>query len=692
METAAASEPFRFHAAATSPAGAVAGTDALVQETRREIAAIVRQTAELARREQSLPRFFNALADRAARAMAAEGVVIWRRTTADDRFDVIARVGKTTDLDLQPLQIGCHQRMLHEVAEDPQPVVVPPTPGATDDTLPANPSKFPVALVPVLEPSADSAKFLLEVFLEPDGGPATQRGYLRFAAQMADLASDFLRLHRIRQSEKAEARWRRLAESLPRLHSSLSVDQVAACVVDEAAELFDVDRASLCRINHKRTALIAVSHVTQLHRKNEEARRIESWAEKVNPNRPLFHEESDRVSSHDSASEDPASGDPASGEPASGEPLLQLQAAVSLGERDQFALVLQSHQPVIWEIDQRRDLQTFAAHSGKALHNAEMFGAIPWARAASILAPSASSNTLAVYRQWLMAGVLAILIAIIACFPVPLVVHCEGELYAANAQSVYAPRDGVVSEVLVEHGQAVQKDQILVRMVDQQLEQQHQSLVGERAVLLQRSGEIRGALVGQSNSHREESQRLQGEQRIVSQKIDAIDRQLALLEHERGRLTLKSDRDGVVDGWQIRRSLTERPVHRGDPLLSVIEPDGPWRVETRLAQNRIDLVLAALRATDAKEETTAQYHRVALTSAPEKLLLAEFEQMGPVVDFENEEGPAAQTSFLIAGQTLPEIQTGAPATVAIDCGYRPLLFVAFQDFIRTFTGKLRMYL
>ncbi|MEX0824765.1 MAG: biotin/lipoyl-binding protein, partial [Pirellulaceae bacterium] len=344
---------------------------------------------------------------------------------------------------------------------------------------------------------------------------------------------------------------------------------------------------------------------------------------------------------------------------------------------------------------QRRDLQTFAVHAEKALLNAETFERVPWARVASALASRSSHAAFAVRRQWLMAGFLAILVAVIACFPIPLIVHSEGELYAANTQAVYAPRDGVVTDVLVEHGQAVKADQVLLRMTDQRLEEQYESLVGERAVLLQRGAEIRGALLGQSTRHREESQRLQAEQRIVSEKMSAVDRQLALLDHERNRLTLRSDRDGVVDGWQIRRNLIERPVQRGDPLLNVIEPNGSWRVETRLPQNRVDLVLAAIRAVDARAAegtTTARFHRVALASAPDKLLLAEFEQMGPIVHPDTNEGPVAKTSFLIAGQSLPDIQTGAPATVAIDCGYRPLLFVAFQDFIRTVTGKLRMYL
>jgi hypothetical protein len=707
MEQTAATEPFHFRADGVTPAvGGVGSAETLVRETRREIASIVRETAALARRVQPPERFFPALVDRVARAMGAEGVVLWRRSSRDEnRFEEIARVGRQTDRDLKPTQQACHQQLLREVADETEPVVVPATPGAEAAEHAANPTSFPVALVPILEPTGGRIEYLLEVFLDPDGGPASQRGYLRFAAQMGDLAGEFLRLHQLRAGRQAAIRWERLSAGLPRIHQSLEPARVAAAIVDQAADLFGVERASLCLQTGKQTRLLAVSHVAEVDRRREEVQRIEARAAEVEETAPHFFEP-------DSLDVDPKTVHPAvhpadagrdrdeaseAKEASPDEPPLGWQAAICLPAGVPYVLLLQSAPPQRWDAGQRRDFETFAKHAACALENAGTFSAIPWARTLTAISSPRGRQRRARRPQWVMLGVLAILLAVIACFPVPLIVQADGELYAARSQAVYAPRSGVVTEVLVDHGEPVEVDQVLLQMTDPELEQEYETLVGQRAVLLQRSGEILGSLLDQTTSRREESRRLQAEQRIVAEKMDAIDRQLALLDRERNRMTLRSDRRGVVDGWQLRRQLTERPVQAGDPLLTVIEPDGPWRVEARLPQNRVDLVLAAIQqdAAAAKGDAGASrggWNRVALAADPGVELYASFEQIGPVVDYGGEQGPVAQTSFLLHGEAVPELQTGAPATIGIDCGYRPLLFVVLQDFVWTLTGKVRLYL
>src|SRR5690606_11820311 len=157
--------PFRFAAAAStggaapSPAGDHSPLDhqrsaaGLVDQTRREIAGIVRETALLARRALPPATFFAALVDRVQRALAAEGVVVWRveGEAPSPRFAPIARVGRLTDRTLPAGQADCHQRMLGEVAGSGQPTVVPATPDACDAALPANPTAVPFAVVPVAE-------------------------------------------------------------------------------------------------------------------------------------------------------------------------------------------------------------------------------------------------------------------------------------------------------------------------------------------------------------------------------------------------------------------------------------------------------------------------------------------------------------------------------------------------------------
>ena len=96
------------------------------------------------------------LSDRVLRAMAAEGVTIWKRMdVSNDRSDAkrsfvaATRLGRLTDHSAPTLDHPPHQRLLLDVTDHQQPVVVPATPGATDPDVAANPTDVPVAIVPI---------------------------------------------------------------------------------------------------------------------------------------------------------------------------------------------------------------------------------------------------------------------------------------------------------------------------------------------------------------------------------------------------------------------------------------------------------------------------------------------------------------------------------------------------------------
>ncbi len=686
MDATSIAEPFRFSSASAS----AGGEDALVRETRREIAAIVRDTAQLARQDLPPVRFFAALADRTARAMAAEGVVLWRRRAG--AFEALTRVGKITDQTIDVSQQGCHARMLSEIADSDQPVVVPSTPEARDESLPSNPTLAPAAVVPILESPTQPLEYLLEVFLEGEGGPATQRGYLRFAAQMADIAGDYLRLHRIRAAQRAQQRWERLSDVLPGLHRSLDPSATVARIVDAAVEVFDVDRASLCRVEEGRATLLAVSHVDQIDQRSDDAQHIRRLAKpsaawfftttaapdtSVGPDMP--------VGPNASVVSDQAE---ASGSDSNGLPL-PAEAVLPIGADGGYRLVLQRRQPREADESQRRDLICFCKHAAGALANTETFSRIPWARAATSFLPSVGLRRKRSVR-WVVLGITACILGVVAAVPVPLVVTARAELSAIGTQFLYAPSDGVVTEVFVQHGQTVQTGDVLLTITDRKLEDQIEILSGQRAVLVERTAELSGSLADSSLRRREDQTRLQGEQKVIAQQIASIDRQLALQYEQRERLTLRSQRNGIVDGWQLARTLQGRPVSVGQALLSVIEPSTGWQVEAFVPQDRLDHVLAT--ASDHEDLSQTLPATVVLDSHPQLCFEARLVSLGPAITVQADAGPAARALFALPPDGLPDLQTGSPAQISVDCGKRPLVYVAFQDFIRAFRATAGMYL
>jgi hypothetical protein len=248
--------------------------DDLVQRARKEISEIIREVASLSRQPLDQSQFFAALLDRIICAIAAEGAVLW--DCHAEKPQVVTRVGRVTDSSIarKPCT-GAHVRLLHEIVQHQSPVVVPSTPDATDPEIPANPTAFPAALVPIIDLAMPQAmqvnphesigpRYLLEVFLEGEAGVATQRGYLRFVVQMADLASEFLRNDEIRRARSQASLHGTAMQSLTSMHSLQTSTAIAAQMVDDAAEMMNASRVTLAAIHSGRAKVLAISHVDRI--------------------------------------------------------------------------------------------------------------------------------------------------------------------------------------------------------------------------------------------------------------------------------------------------------------------------------------------------------------------------------------------------------------------------------------------
>jgi hypothetical protein len=94
-----------------------------------------------------------------------------------------------------------HLLILKAVARERQPILIPPCEALLNRDRPTNPTSDLLIYAP-LPLSKEMGGYWLQVVQSPSGGPASQRGYLRFVAQMADLMSDYFRSHRLRVFER----------------------------------------------------------------------------------------------------------------------------------------------------------------------------------------------------------------------------------------------------------------------------------------------------------------------------------------------------------------------------------------------------------------------------------------------------------------------------------------------------------
>ncbi len=600
MTITATHEPFIFTPSTATQSVAADGdvTERLVTETRREISEIIREIAVAARSDRTSNEFFGLLVDRIQRAMAAEGVLIWYVT---DQIRCVRGLGRLTSESIPTESAATHQRLLAEVVSEGLPVVVPATPGATDPGVPANPMHVPVALVPIeLEPSADGPSYLLEVFLESDCGVATQRGYLRFVAQIADLAGEFLRSDQLRSLRRSQSLAANIDRAVVALHRINERKTLEAAIVDNAADLFGFDRVGLCYDNPAK--LVTVSHVDTIDVRSEAARQLCAAA--------IIETDQDGCYWLDQSEQ--TEGD------------LQLRAVVTdrlNPVRQLVCMQIAEAQPITDEC--RSELIRYMQHADVALENTNRQSSIRLGRLLTSLSPRNQTGKMEWRRVVAMVAATSIFL-LAAWFPVPLVVSSAAVIRPEQVQAVTAPRDAVVQQIHVQHGQAVNPGDLLVTMVDPDLEEQITTLIGRRAVLVQQKSHWIDALVDTASHEVDRMEQVQGESRLVTEEIQSIDNQLGVLQCAEESLQIRARENGIVDAWQIHQRLESRPLRRGDWLLQVIATNSVWEVEAKVPQSRIGHLNRAVTSNDL-------FVNVSLDSDPTQTLEATVRRIGPAI-------------------------------------------------------------
>lgn len=700
--------------------------ETLIDQARQEISAIVREVASAARTHQGRDPYLRFLADRILRAMAAHGVVIWSvedaaSDLADWRYVVEHRLGTVTDHGLDETGRSVHDGLLIEVAGQHSPVVVPATPGASDVNVPANPTSHPAALVPVsIDPDSPLPNCLIEVFLEPGGSPASQRGSLRFLAQMADLAGEFLRAEHLRSLTRRLSQMNQCARAVDRLQTLSATTQVEAAWVDATAELLECPRVALCRVDEGRPRIVAVSHVDRIDQSSEAAQAIREAATSTmrskgslalavvsiaeSPRNALGNDQ--EIQGQNSAIERRKADRRTS--QADHHPV-RPHWVVSLQGDSRWRMVLLQRQGdslLTKEPDQETTavLERVLVGGQLAWAAADRVEAIPggkwWNRltavpppvnrpgassgevVASALLPAASVSP--VRRRIALFTAMAMSAALLLWVPIPSVISVTGVIRPLELDTYHTRHDATVQTIHVDHGQTVRQGDLLATLWSGDLSQKQTSLLGRRAVLVQKRDQVNRKLIA-SNGSVDGSAGLPGSDEI-DEEIMSIDEQLKIISQSQDDLVLRARRDGRVDAWRVHERLSDRPLRRGDAVLSVIATDTTWVADATIPQRRVQRIDQAI-----------QHQRLSAEVAPrwsaDQSQTATAHRFGPVVT-----DPVDGTPGVILRLTLaqtprlgnqPLVET--PARITVDCGRTSVGSFLFEDVMGWFKTRVGMY-
>ena len=277
------------------------------------------------------------------------------------------------------------------------------------------------------------------------------------------------------------------------------------------------------------------------------------------------------------------------------------------------------------------------------------------------------------YSKWRRLLVwLAVLLTVgsmLALYPTSLTVHGRGVLEPALQRDVFADVDGVVAEVFVEHGDYVQKGDLLVKLRNTDLEVQIADVLGRRRA----AGEHLAAIQRRRHEERlarEATDRLTGQILQLQEQLRSLDQQHALLLEKQERLNIRSDIEGRISTCNVHRRLMLRPVVAGQVLLTVADEEGPWQLEVYVDESEIGHLKS--KVASSEEDLSVEYLAV---TEPSVVHHGSLKHMDDHAQLYDDYGHCVRAVVDIDRNDLPETPSGTTIRTRMDCGQRPVGYV-----------------
>jgi multidrug efflux pump subunit AcrA (membrane-fusion protein) len=650
------------------------------EEAWSQIDELVGEIARLAKSELPPSDFFTALLDRVVSGLAASGGILWNRGAQGSLLPQYHVHHNETRFAEDRRQRDCHRRLAESVLGSGQArVVLPHASLGEEETL--NPSEFLLVLCPWKV--NDDCAGVVEVFQRPTASPKSQQGNLRFLEVVGELVIEYHRNRQLREFRDQSARLSLFQQFTERVHRSLDLKTAAYEIANEGRRFLDCDRVSVLGYRGSKCSILAVSGVDTFSRRANIIRRIERLCTAVAPTgQSLWYPSAvddlppkiqDRLHAYlDESHVRTIAVVPllsAGGEEARGRPRLLGALVVEkfYGDPDDRL---------------RGTLEVVRSHGTLALQNAMELHDIPL----SGLFRGVGRARRSLSRFW-PAKFLVLLLAVaaggwaLARVPADFQIEARGELQPCRLRDVFAPDDGVISDLRTEHGEPVKANQMLVMLRKPELDLEWKRVDGELQTAQKRliavgSERLRNPREGEMP--RDRHGELTAQEEELRQLIRGLQEQLQILQRQLADLEVRSPIDGAVVTWNLRQLLESRPVSRGQILMTLADLAGPWQLELRIPDRRVAHVLAAQREIGAGLDVF-----FTLATDPGLKLRGKLQSMGMRTELGESHEAFVLAKVAIDRRDIPELIPGTTVVTKIHCGRRPVGYVWLHELIDT---------
>ncbi len=648
-------------------------------ESRQEIDDLVDEIARLSKSDCPAAEFHTGLLGRVVSGLAAVAGVVWVRQRAGNlRAEYQINLGDALPTE-NPDALARHQRLIEEVLLGGQPRLIHPQSGSPDAGKPANPTDFLLVLCP-WEIDGEPAG-VVEVFQRPGTRPKAQQGYLQFLAIVCELLTDFHWNDQLRDFKRQSAQWGRFEQFTQLVHGSLDSLATTYQIANEGRRLIGCDRVTVMIRRGSRCKVAAVSGVETFDRRSNITRLLEQLAATVVlVDEPLWYTDSSKSPLPQIERRLNAYLDESHARTLAVIPLTAAAAAQSTKRSDAIGVLVIERFEAGIDDDLRRRATAVCQHGALALRNALEVEQIPLVRllrmAGWFIGPQRWPKTVAA-----LAATIAVVFAL-ATVPADFEIEAHGELQPLTRRDVFAPSNGVVSDLRVEHARQVHAEDVLAVLREPQLSMQFKRVWGELQTAKKRLDTVKAQRLQSLQRGREDRRedrrddRWTAEEGEIEELIVGLQQQYEIVKSQQAELTVRSPITGQILTWGVRELLEARPVRRGDVLMTVADLDGTWVLELQIPDDRVAHVLTArktigrdLGVSFVSASNPGVSHHGVIRSVAARTEMLESDR------------PVVLATVEINRSEIPNLVPGTTVVARIHCGRRSIGYVWLRDLI-----------
>lgn len=667
-----------------------------VEQTKQQIRSLVGEIAQLSKSDVDAEEYYAAFMQRIVSALAAVGGAVWLLGEGN-RPELTYQINISESL----LRSGSdestrHLRLLNHVTRTGEPQLVPPMSGTESEEAGGNPTSYLLVLAPLT--GDNSVEGVIEVFQRPDSQPATQRGYLRFLIQMCELASEWLKSRKLKHFSTRHSLWAQADQFARMVHENLDVRETAYTIANEGRRLIGCDRVSVAIKRGRICKVEAISGQDTIETRSNLVTSLGKVATRVvATGESLWYEGNTEDFSpqveeaiDDYVDESYAKNvivlplrKPGDAEAtAAGAHNPEMVGEVQVEREVVGALIVEQIETDLPReiLEPRVDL--VYEHSTRALSNAINMNSVflmPVWRAigkSSLLVKGKNLPKTAVVGGVIVAVILALFL-----IPTDFDLKGEGVLQPVERRDVFFDVDGRITEVAVDDGDPVQKDDPLVVLENHELSQEYQRIVGQISETSERLDSLRRAkrnpMLDPSQAAQFSSEYLQLQQRQKSLQL-----QLELIDRKRENLIVRSPMAGqVLLPWDAEQSLLRRPVVAGQRVMTIAKADPEdlrteWEIKLAMPERRMGHIRRA--RAELGPELEVSY----VTAAdPRSSKTGTLKRVARITEVKGEDGPTVELTVEIDREDLYQPSPGTTVTAKVKCGRCSLGYSWFHEAI-----------